>query len=102
MSSRFRDRLMAALVEMCPGDTVRVDAVLNMVDAEIEDERRDAYDDGHDDGEASVDTRPSTRWLDDIETGLRLIDSDREAAKVYLERSVKYAGAYLKEVAPCL
>jgi len=98
MSSRFRDRLMAALVEMCPGDTVRVDAVLNMVDAEIEDERRDAYDDG----EASVDTRPSTRWLDDIETGLRLIDSDREAAKVYLERSVKYAGAYLKEVAPCL
>jgi hypothetical protein len=58
----------------------------------------DAYDDGYSNNESP----PDTSWLEDLETGLRLIDTDRAAAAVYLDRCTKHAERYLIEVAPCL
>lgn len=71
---------------------------------EIEDEAKGKYDEGFEDGKADAeeDFEDYSPWLDDLETGLRLIDTDRTAAKVYLDRCTKQAGKHLIEVAPCL
>ena len=47
--------------------------------------------------------RPSDdEILADLKTGLDLIDTDRTAAKVYLDRATRALGKHLIEVSPCL
>lgn len=70
---------------------------MEIVTAEIEALKTESYDEGYDDAE-----KLDASWLGDLEIGLRLIDTDREAAKVYLDRCTKQAGKHLIEVAPCL
>lgn len=77
--------------------------ILEIVETEIKARQQNSYDEGY--REAELDhsnDEPDTSWLDDLETGLRLIDTDRTAAKVYLDRCTKQAGYHLIEVVPCL
>lgn len=78
--------------------------VLRIVEATIEAAKTEGYDEGYDDGKDESDDNYENYhpWLEDLETGLRLIDTDRESAKVYLDRCTKLAGKHLIEVAPCL
>ncbi len=47
--------------------------------------------------------RPSDEEiLADLKQGLDLIDTDRTAAKVYLDRATRALGKHLIEVSPCL
>ena len=47
--------------------------------------------------------RPSDEEiLADLKQGLELIDTDRTAAKVYLDRATRALGKHLIEVSPCL
>lgn len=76
--------------------------VLRIIRAATEEARTTGYDEGYDDGKDEAE-EPDDAWLSDLETGLRLIDTDRTAAKVYLDRCTKQAGKHLIEVVPsCL
>jgi hypothetical protein len=86
----------------CKVEKDDIDEIMRMISAEIDDAEETAHDEGFDEGVNSVDIEPDLTWMDDLETALLLIDTDRTAAKVYLDRCTRTAGKYLREVAPCL
>jgi hypothetical protein len=100
MSNReeIERRLMFFIGEKIDADDIC--EILAMCDEDIDEAKKAGYDEGYSEAESDIkDEGPDTSWFSDLETGLHLIDTDREAAKVYLERVTKFANRHLIEVA---
>ncbi len=92
-------------------DGAQSNRLFRMVEKLSDDAYADGEEQGLEDGKASVmrdaeeiAEQAIDEFKDEIETALSLIDTDREAAKVYLDRAYNGLSFTLpkKEAAPCL
>jgi hypothetical protein len=76
-----------------------MDKIEHLFDLAVEEAVREAVEEAVERARGEV----LSTVMGDLRTGLELIDKDRAAAKVYLERAIKdFGGNYLMEIAPCL
>lgn len=92
-------------------DDAQRNRLFYMVEKVSDDAYSDGYEEGESDGKASVmrdaeeiAEQTIDEYTSNIETALGLIDADRAAAKVYLDRAYNGLSFILpkKEAAPCL
>ncbi len=105
--TEFETKMVDAVNSLKGGELI--DELYHILDAATDDAHSDGYSEGHDDGISDVKGKiedgiadATDGMLADLKQGLDMIDTDRAAAKVYLDRATRSLGKHLIEVSPCL